>query len=396
VSARHEMNVECRMKNVEGVDGSSGAAAAHAELSTLSIVHSTRLSDLLAASARLGASDLILVPGVAPTIFRSGGWLPLGDRPLGADEVSDIVLAALTEEQRERLQRHRDLDCALALPGLPRQRVNVHYQRGSIAAALRAIPTVVPPFESLNLPEHVLSFADFPHGLVLVTGGTGQGKSTTLASMVNHINRTRPAHVITIEDPIEFEFTHAAAVVEQREIGDDSPSFASALRHTLRQRPDVILIGEMRDLETIATALTAAETGHLVMASLHTATAAQTIARIIDVFPAAQQAHVRVQLAATVRAIVCQRLVKDVLNDALVPACEIMIGTTAVRRAIRENETHLLYSMIETGRRLGMNTQEQSLVELVQNGRVRPEEALAATTDVVRLEKLLGMGSEHE
>lgn len=360
------------------------------------------LADLLALAARQHASDLILVAGAPPTIHRAGTWLPLGDALLTPARIAEIMLPVLTEEQRDRLEQQRDLDLGLSLPtrpgrpALPRQRVNLHYQRGTLAAALRAIPAAVPPFESLNLPEHVLSFADFPHGLVLVTGGTGQGKSTTLASMVNHINRTRAAHVITIEDPMEFEFTHDAAVIEQREIGDDSPTFASALRHALRQRPDVILIGELRDLETIATALTAAETGHLVMASLHTATAAQTIARIVDVFPAAQQTQVRVQLAATIRAIVCQRLVKDVLNDALVPACEILLGTTAIRRAIRENEAHLIYSMIETGRRLGMHTLEQALAELVRSGRVRAEEALAATTDVVRLEKLLGMGGERE
>lgn len=357
--------------------------------------HAT-LSSLLALAARQCASDLILVAGAPPTIHRRGQWLPLGDTPLTGARIAELMLPVLTDEQRDRLEQHRDLDMGLSLPGLPRQRVNIHYQRGSLAAALRAIPSVVPPFESLNLPEHVLSFADFPHGLVLVTGGTGQGKSTTLAAMVNHINRTRAAHVITIEDPVEFELAHDTAIIEQREIGDDSPTFASALRHALRQRPDVILIGELRDLETISTALTAAETGHLVMASLHTATAAQTIARIIDVFPAAQQTQIRVQLAATIRAIVCQRLVKDVLHDALVPACEILIGTTAIRRAIRENETHLIYSMIETGRRLGMNTLEQALVEWVRGGRVRPEEALAATTDVVRLEKLLGMNGNHE
>ncbi len=394
MSRQRDGNVELRMKNDEGVDSGYEPAIAHADPSAFSILHSTLLSDLLSAAARQGASDLILVAGAPPTLYRQGQWMPLGDAPLSGSRIAEIMLPVLTDEQRDRLEQQRDLDMGLSLPGLARQRVNLHYQRGSLAVAMRAIPSAVPPFESLNLPEHVLSFAEFPHGLVLVTGGTGQGKSTTLASMLNHINRTRAAHVITIEDPMEFEFSHDAAVIEQREIGDDSPTFASALRHALRQRPDVILIGEMRDLETISTALTAAETGHLVMASLHTATAAQTIARIIDVFPAAQQAQVRLQLAATIRAIVCQRLVKDVLNDALLPACEILIGTTAIRRAIRENEAHLIYSMIETGRRLGMNTLEQALVELVRSGCVRAEEALAATTDVVRLEKLLGMNGE--
>ena len=359
------------------------------------------LADLLTEAANRGASDLLLLAGAAPTIYVFGQWVPLNDTPLSSKDVSAILQPVLTEAQRARLDEHRDVDFGLSLPlsgardpeqsaAAGRYRVNVHYQRGTPAAAFRAIPAKVPPFERLGLPAHVLRFGDFPNGLVLVTGCTGQGKSTTMAAIVDHMNRTRSAHVITIEDPIEFSFEHGTCLIEQRQIGEDSPSFGSALRHVLRQRPDVILIGEMRDLETITTALTAAETGHLVLASLHTNSAAQTLARIIDVFPSAQQAQVRTQLAATLKAIVCQTLVRDQANETLVPATEILTATSAVRRAIRENETHLIYAMIETGRSQGMHTLEQSLAVLVKAGRVQPEEAFAAATDPARLAKLTG------
>ena len=348
------------------------------------------LHALLAEAARRGASDLLLVAGARPTAFAAGNWTPIADAPLTAEEVSACVTPILTAEQRDKLQLARDLDFALALPGLPRCRMNIHYQRGELAAALRLIPETIPSFEQLNLPPQVLRFADFPSGLVVVAGGTGHGKSTTLAAIVDYLNRTRSAHIITIEDPVEFCFQHGTCLVEQREIGDDSPSFASALRHVLRQRPDVILIGEMRDPETMATALTAAETGHLVLTTLHTASAAQTLARIIDVFPPIQQAQVRVQLAASLRAILCQVLVRDRLNDVPIPATELLMAAPAIRRAIRDNETHLIYSMLETGRRHGMHTLEQSLEKLVKAGRVTVEDAIASASDSVRMQKLLG------
>jgi twitching motility protein PilT len=269
--------------------------------------------------------------------------------------------------------------------------VNAHFQRGRPAASIRAIPNEVPAFDQLGLPPEVLRLANFPHGLVLITGGTGQGKSTTLASIIDHMNHHRKAHVITIEDPIEFDFPRGTCFIEQREIGSDSPSFASALRHVLRQRPDVILVGEMRDLETISTALTAAETGHLVLASLHTSSAAQTIGRIIDVFPPAQQAQVRVQLAASLRAILCQSLLRNTAIDEVLPATELLFATNAIRRAVRDNETHLIYAMIETGRRL-----EQSLSELVRANKINPAEAFECTGNPARLEKLLGCEAPQE
>jgi twitching motility protein PilT len=365
---------------------------------------------LLSEAARKAASDLLLIAGAPAAVYALGQWSHLTDDPLAADDIAKALESILTDDQRARLREQRDLDFAfrLVIPraeasnGRPprqkppplhavaRYRVNMHYQQGTLAAAFRAIPAQVPPFNSLRLPEQVLGFADFPNGLVLITGCTGQGKSTTLAAIVDHMNRTRAAHLITIEDPIEFTFTHGTCLIEQRQIGDDSPSFASALRHILRQRPDVILIGEMRDLETIATALTAAETGHLVLASLHTSSTAQTLARIVDVFPPAQQPQVQTQLAASLRAILCQTLVRDNVNETLLPATEILLATSGVRRAIRENETHLIYAMLETGKKCGMHTLEQCLAALVKAGRVQPEEALAAAVEPSRLARLIG------
>ncbi len=349
-----------------------------------------RLAGYLRQLVARGGSDLLLVAGAPPTVFVGGAWVALEPDVLDGDDVADCVTPILNGEQREVLRQTRDLDLGLAAPGLGRFRINIHYQRGALAAAVRSIPPEPPAFERLGLPVQILDFADFPHGLVLVVGGAGQGKSTTIAALLEHMNQTRPRHVITIEDPIEFAFQNKQCIIEQRQIGDDSPSFASALRHVLRQRPDVIFVGEMRDLETFAAALTAAETGHLVLATLHTANAVQTLDRIIDVFPPAQQPQVRTQLAMVLRAVLCQTLVRDQLNDGLAPATEILIGTTAVRRAIRENETHLIGSMLETGRNHGMHTMEQALAEFVRSGRVSLEEALARTADAARLRRMCG------
>ncbi|MBN2560674.1 MAG: PilT/PilU family type 4a pilus ATPase [Phycisphaerae bacterium] len=352
--------------------------------------HDGPLAGLLTEAAKHDASDLLLIADTKPTIYARGQWSSLVEETMSAEDVTTCLEAVLSDAQRARLYEVRDLDFGFTLPRIGRYRANIHYQRGTLAAAFRAIPIRVPSFERLGLPAQILEFANFPSGLVLVTGGTGQGKSTTLAAVIDHMSRTRSDHVITIEDPIEFAFNHGTCLIEQRQIGEDSPSFASALRHVLRQRPDVILIGEMRDLETVATALTAAETGHLVLASLHTSSAAQTLARIIDVFPSSQQPQIRTQLAASLRAIVCQALVRDRLNDALTPATEILVATSAISRAIRDNETHLIYSMVETGKRQGMHTLEQSLVKLVRTGRADARDAFAVAANPQRLEKLIG------
>jgi len=344
---------------------------------------------LLTETVLRGASDLLLVAGARPTVFADGQWSALDAPVLDGRRLEPALMALLTEERRIRLVRVRDLDFGISDGGGKRYRVNLHYQRGTLAAAFRTIPATVPAFDSLNLPPQVIDFAEFPHGLVLVTGGTGQGKSTTVATMIDHLNHARAAHVITVEDPIEFAFAHGTCTIEQREIGDDSPDFATALRHVLRQRPDVIVIGELRDLETISTALTAAETGHLVIASLHTSGAVPTMARIIDAFPSEQQPQVRTQLAASLRAIACQTLLRC-HGAGLVPATEVLVATPAVRRAIRENETHLIASMLETGRSQGMHSLEQSLAALVKSGIVSAEEAASATSEPARLGRLIG------
>ncbi len=382
---------------------SGGSSYPATDIAPAAIIHTqagpaggSHVGTLLAQASEHNSSDLLLVAGSPPTYFANGEWHAIEAPPLDAESLNESLRDMLDDDYRTRLDEHRDLDLAIELPGVGRYRVNLHYQRGTLAAAFRAIPSDIPDFQTLNLPRHVLSFADYPNGLVLITGGTGQGKSTTLATLVDHINRTRAAHIITIEDPVEFMLRSQRSLIEQREIGDDSPSFASALRHVLRQRPDVIVVGEMRDLETISTALTAAETGHLVLGSLHTSCTAQTLARIIDVFPPVQQPQIRVQLAASLRSIVCQTLVRDRMNEALVPATEILVATSGVRRALRDNETHLIYSMIETGRSHGMHTLEQSLAELVKAGRIDIEEALAATTDRGRLSRLLGVSSKSD
>ncbi len=350
------------------------------------------LTELLSEAQDCGASDLLLVAGTPPTVFVSGRWTALQETAMAEAQIAACIEPILTEEQRDKLRLARDLDLGFSVPGKGRFRANIHYQRGSIAAAIRAIPEEIPAFQTLGLPAKVLDIADMPAGLVLVTGGTGQGKSTTLAAVIDHMNQSRASHIITIEDPMEFNFRQGKCLIEQREIGDDSPSFASALRHVLRQRPDVILIGEMRDTETMSAALTAAETGHLVLATLHTASASQTLARVIDVFPPTQQSQVRTPLSASLRAILCQTLVSDQLNGGLVPATELLLATNAIRRAIRENEAHLIHSMIETGRRYGMHTMEQSLEALVQAGRVSADDAVAVAADPVRMRKMVGHG----
>ena len=347
------------------------------------------LLTLIRQARQTGASDLILVGGSRPSIYREAQMEPLEDTALPAGELDQMILSALDERQRERLAKDRDLDFSMGLAGVGRFRVNIHYQRRSLAVAIHFVSDKIPSLEELNLPAIVGPFAEYPRGLVLVTGGTGQGKSTTLAAVIDRINHSCARHVITLEDPIEYAFRNDRCIIEQREIGEDSPSFASALRHVVRQKPDVILVGEMRDLETISTALTAAETGHLVLASLHTVSAAQTIERIVDVFDSRQQPQVRSQLAATLRAIVCQTLFRNERDGGMVPACEILVNTYAISRAIRENEVHLIYGMIETGSKWGMHPMDAAIAALVADGRVSPPAALSKAADPERLDKLL-------
>ena len=354
-----------------------------------------KLLSLMAAAKRAGASDLLLVAGAPPSVYVNTCMNVLGREPLTAADLNDMVFGFLGPKQRERLNRHRDLDFSVGHARVGRCRINVHYQRRSPAVAVRFINSDIPELEQLNLPPRLARFAELPRGLVLVTGPTGSGKSTTLAALVERINRRRRAHVITLEDPIEFTFTNNQSIVEQREIGDDSPSFADALRHVVRQKPDVILVGEMRDLPTIAAALTAAETGHLVLASLHTNTAAQTVERIVDVFDSRRQQQVRVQLGASLKAIACQTLFGNERDGGMIPAVEVMIMTPAMARAIRDNNTHLIDGMIETGAQQGMQTLDASIANLVREGLINRDAAFTKTTDPERLERLLGRSADR-
>jgi twitching motility protein PilT len=332
---------------------------------------SVDIDDLLTYAVENGASDLHLANQLPPAIRVDGSIRPIeGLSRLDNEQIREMIFGILTQSLRERFEADKELDTSHSIMGVGRFRVNVFQQRGSLGSVLRAIPHEIPPFETLGLPEIVASLAELRRGLVLVTGPTGSGKSTTLASLVNIINRTKPLHIMTVEDPIEFLHTHDRAIVNQREVGADTYSFAEALRHVLRQDPDVILVGEMRDIETISTALTAAETGHLVFATLHTQDAPQTIDRIIDVFPTNQQDQVRIQLAGSIEAVVTQQLVISATGLGRVPISEIMMSTPAIRNLIRSAKTHQIYSLMQTGGASGMQTMDQGLARAVRANRI--------------------------
>ncbi len=336
--------------------------------------------ELLEEMVRRRASDLHLTVNVPPVLRVDGRLMHLeGYGPL---EARDTLEAAreLTRCSGEEIPR--DLDFSVGYSGLGRFRVNVFYQRGSVCLALRQIPAEVPRLEELGLPEVLAELTRLTSGLILVTGPTGSGKSTTLAAMIDEINREQRVHIITLEDPIEFLHSHKQSIVNQREVGRDTDSFARGLRAALRQDPDVILVGEMRDLETIATAITAAETGHLVLATLHTPDATRAVDRVIDVFPADQQEQIRVQLSATLQAVIAQQLVPRARGDGRVAACEVLVATPAVRALIRERKTHQLYSAMQTGARFGMTTMEQSLRRLLEEGFISREEYRRRTGDL--------------
>ena len=325
------------------------------------------IDDLLRYAVEVGASDLHLTANMPPTIRVNGAILPIeGGMPLDNNDIREMIFTVLPQSQRERFEADKELDTSHSIAGLGRFRMNVFLQRGTVAAAVRPIPHEIPAFSSLGLPESVRDLAELRTGLVLVTGPTGSGKSTSLASLVDIINSTKPLHIVTIEDPIEFLHHHKHSIVNQREIGQDTTSFSEALRRVLRQDPDVILVGEMRDLETIATALTAAETGHLVFGTLHTQDAPQTIDRIIDVFPTSQQDQIRVQLAASLQAVVTQQLVLRADGSGRVVCAEVMMGTSGIRNLIRGAKTHQIYSLMQTGASFGMQTMDQGLARLVK------------------------------
>jgi len=336
---------------------------------------------LLEKAVDLGASDLHLTSGSLPAVRLHGHIELLSDFPeLDPDLIRQLVYRITTTEQQKHLEISRQLDFAYGISGLARFRVNAYYQRESLAAAFRTIPTAIKSLEELKLPSSLHEFTAKPRGLVLVTGPTGSGKSTTLAALIDEINRTRTDHIITIEDPIEFLHQHKRCIVNQREVGQDAIGFAEALRGALRQDPDVILLGEMRDLETIGTALTAAETGHLVFATLHTQSAPSTIDRIIDVFPAAQQDQVRMQLANSLQGIVTQTLMPTSNGQGRVAALEILLLDDAIRNLIRQGKIEQVYSYMQTGTRRGMQTMEQSLTELIEKRLITVPEAVTRSS----------------
>ena len=351
------------------------------------------LGGVLGAMLDLGASDLHLTAGAPPMARVSGELQPLvGHEPLQPGAIQQAVFAVLTQKQRARFEEHLELDLAYSLPGRARFRLNVYRQRESVGAAFRVIPYEIKPLEELGVPASVAAFAGLPRGLVLVTGPTGSGKSTTLAALVDLANRSRRDHIMTVEDPIEFLHKHKSCLVNQREVGDDTLSFASALKHVLRQDPDIILVGELRDLETISVAITAAETGHLVFATLHTQDAAQTIDRLIDVFPPGQQEQVRTQLAGAIQGVVCQTLCKTADGKGRAVATEVMVATAAIRNLVREGKTHQIYSVMQAGAQHGMHTLDQHLADLVRRGRVTREVGLEKAHHVEDFNRL-SMGS---
>jgi len=350
-------------------------------------------ADILIEVMEMNASDLHLTSG-SPPMVRERGQLRALDYPaLDSQHTREIVYSFLTNDQRQRLETDLQVDLSYSIPGRARFRVNAYFQRASIGAAFRLIPSKMPELEELGVPPTLADFTRRRRGLVLVTGPTGSGKSTTLAAMLDRINRERHEHIMTVEDPIEFLHPHRNCIVNQREIGSDAHGFAMALKAALRQDPDVILVGEMRDLETIGTALTAAETGHLVFGTLHTQDSAQTVDRIIDVFPPAQQGQVRVQLSVALQGVVAQQLLPTADGRSRVPACEVMVPTPAIRNLIREGKTFQIHSALQTGAAHGMQTMDAALSALVHEGKISRQMAENRSSTPDDLRRLMASGA---
>lgn len=370
---------------VEGPAGSAGMLLGGANQLRLADLH---IDDLLVETSQTGGSDLHLSAELPPTIRLDGKLARLNYPPLNPQDIQRLIYDILTDTQIQQFEKERELDFSYGIVGVGRFRFNVYRQRGSIGAAMRSIPTRIPTIEELRLPALLRDLTRKPSGLVLVTGSTGAGKSTTIAAMLDVINRERECHVMTIEDPIEYLHTHQRAMVNQRELGQDTTSFEKALRAVLREDPDVILLGEMRDLETIAAGITMAETGHLVFATLHTRNAPQTIDRLVDVFPPHQQQQIKVQLANALEAVIAQQLLPR-NGGGRIPAVEVMLASSAVRHLVREGRTDQLPSIIETGAQLGMQSMDRSLVQLVRMGAITMDTARMATLDQDNFGRLL-------
>ena len=347
-------------------------------------------ADVLLDVLKIKASDLHLTAGSPPMVREKGRLRPLDYPVLTTQQTREIIYSILTNDQRKRLENEWQIDFAYSIPSQGRFRVNAYFQRASLGAAFRLIPNEMPALDDLGLPPVLREFTNKPRGFVLVTGPTGSGKSTTLAAMLDVINKERHEHIMTIEDPIEFLHRHQNCIVNQRELGSDAQSFGLGLKAALRQDPDVILVGEMRDLDTIATALTAAETGHLVFATLHTQDTAQTVDRIVDVFPPAQQHQVRVQLSVSLQGIVTQQLLPTADGQSRVCATEILVPTPAIRNLIREGKTHQIYSALQTGGAHGMQTMDAALADLVRRQKITRELAEARSSSPEELRRLMG------
>lgn len=348
------------------------------------------LEEALKMAKIAGASDVHFTVGIPPKMRVNGDLLNMDFPKMLPPDTEAVVNQIMTDKQKEIFAEKGEYDMSFSIPNLGRYRVNAYHQRGSAALAFRLVGTEVPAPELLGIPESVVELADRKRGLVLVTGPTGSGKSTTLAAIINKINMTRDAHVITLEDPIEYLHQHKMAMVNQREIGIDSGSYANALRAALREDPDVILVGEMRDFETISVAITAAETGHLVLSTLHTIGAASTVDRIIDVFPPHQQQQIRIQLANVLEAVISQQLVPTANGKGRVAAFEVMHANHAVRNLIREGKSHQLMSVIQTNRKLGMITMDEALTQLYYSGKITRDSAIEFAQDVEGMELKLG------
>ncbi|MHB2026258.1 MAG: type IV pilus twitching motility protein PilT [Elusimicrobiota bacterium] len=347
------------------------------------------MSDLLILMHEKGASDLHLTVGSTPMLRVDGNLIPTSFEKLNPETCQTLVFSLLTETQRQKFEAANELDLAFGFKGIGRLRMNVYRQRGAIGAAIRAIPGSFKSFDEIGMPKVIYDIMKIPKGLILVTGPTGSGKSTTLASMIDYLNENRGGHIVTIEDPIEYVHAHKKSLVNQREVGQDTESFPRALKYVLRQDPDVILIGEMRDLDTISAALTIAETGHMVFATLHTTDCAQTINRIIDVFPQEQIEQVRVQLSFVLQAVFAQQLLADAAGAGRVLACEVLIVTAAIRNLIREQKVEQIQLAVQTGGKFGMQTMNQSLAELYRRKRITFQEAMEHSLDPEDLRRLM-------
>lgn len=371
------------------VRSAAAAQAAAAASSPTAVPTSVKIETLLEACIKHGASDLHIQVGLPPILRIDGSLVPIPNTPILTTEIVDtLIFSTLDSMQRETLAKDKEFDYSFAFGEIARFRVNAFNEKGHLAAAFRLIPTKMPTIEELGMPQVISGFADYPRGLVLVTGPTGSGKSTTLAAIINKINSEKSVHILTIEDPIEFTHKSKRSLVAQREVHYDTYSFSRALKSALREDPDVVLLGEMRDLETISAAITIAETGHLVFATLHTNSAAQSVDRMIDVFPAEQQPQIRSQLAGILMAVCSQRLV-PAIGGGRVCAAEIMVANTAIRSIIREGKTHQLDTAIQTGASEGMQTMDRTLAKLVQQGTVTYDNAREYAVDVREFERIV-------